>query len=37
VVGYRVLSVDYGQTNQGFKNNLDLVLYGPVAGLSFRW
>jgi hypothetical protein len=37
VVGYRALAVDYSQDNGGFKNNLDLILHGPVAGLSFRW
>ena len=37
VVGYRVLAVDYSQDNAGFKNSLDLVLHGPVVGLSFRW
>lgn len=37
VVGYRALAVDYSQNDGGFKNNLDLVLHGPVVGLSFRW
>src|SRR5262245_733759 len=37
VVGYRALAVDYSQDNAGFKNSLDLVLHGPVVGLSFRW
>jgi hypothetical protein len=37
VVGYRALAVDYSQNDRGFKNNLDLILHGPVAGLSFRW
>lgn len=37
VVGYRALAVDYSEENNGHNNNLDVVLYGPVAGLSFRW
>jgi hypothetical protein len=37
VVGYRALAVDYSQDDRGFKNNMDLILHGPVAGLSFRW
>jgi hypothetical protein len=37
VVGYRALAVDYSQDDRGFKNNLDLILHGPVVGLSFRW
>ena len=37
VVGYRALAVDYSQDNGANKNNLDLVLHGPVVGLSFRW
>lgn len=37
VVGYRALAVDYTQNDAGFKNNLDLILHGPVVGLSFRW
>ena len=36
LVGYRVLAVDYTQDGPN-KNNLDLVLHGPVVGLSFRW
>ena len=36
LVGYRALSIDYTQDGPS-KNNLDLVLHGPVAGLSFRW
>jgi hypothetical protein len=36
VVGYRALAVDY--TGSGPRqNNLDLILHGPVLGLSFRW
>jgi hypothetical protein len=37
VVGYRALAVDYSQDNATNKNNLDLILHGPVVGLSFRW
>ena len=37
VIGYRALAVDYTQNDAGFKNNLDLILHGPVVGLSFRW
>jgi len=37
VVGYRAVSVDYTQNDAGNKNNLDLILHGPVVGLSFRW
>ena len=36
VVGYRALAVDYTQDGPN-KNNLDLILHGPVIGLSFRW
>jgi hypothetical protein len=36
LVGYRALSIDYTQDGPS-KNNLDLILHGPVAGLSFRW
>ena len=36
VVGYRALAVDYTQDSPN-KNNLDLILHGPVVGLSFRW
>ena len=36
VVGYRALAVDYTQDGPN-KNNLDLILLGPVIGLSFRW
>ena len=37
VIGYRALAVDYGKDNGASRNNLDLIMYGPVAGLSFRW
>jgi len=37
VIGYRALAVDYGNDNGASRNNLDLIMYGPVAGLSFRW
>ena len=37
VIGYRALAVDYSQDNGANKNNLDLILHGPVVGLSFRW
>jgi hypothetical protein len=37
VVGYRALAVNYSHNDHGFTNNLDLILHGPVAGLSFRW
>jgi hypothetical protein len=37
IIGYRALAVDYSQDNGGFENSLDLVLHGPVVGLSFRW
>ena len=37
VIGYRALAVDYSQNNGPNKNNLDLILHGPVVGLSFRW
>ena len=37
VIGYRALAVDYSQDNGPNKNNLDLILHGPVVGLSFRW
>jgi len=37
VVGYRALAVDYSQNDAGNKNSLDLILHGPVVGLSFRW
>ncbi len=37
VVGYRALAVDYTQNDAGNKTNLDLILHGPVVGLSFRW
>jgi hypothetical protein len=37
VIGYRALAVDYGNDNGAHKNNLDLIMYGPVVGLSVRW
>jgi hypothetical protein len=37
VVGYRALAVDYSQDSGASKNKLDLILHGPVVGLSFRW
>jgi hypothetical protein len=37
VIGYRALAVDYSQDSHANKNNLDLILHGPVVGLSFRW
>jgi hypothetical protein len=37
VIGYRALAVDYSQDNGTKENNLDLILHGPVVGLSFRW
>jgi hypothetical protein len=36
LVGYRALAIDYTQDGPS-KNNLDLILHGPVVGLSFRW
>jgi hypothetical protein len=37
LVGYRALAVDYTQDNGPSKNSVDLILHGPVVGLSFRW
>jgi hypothetical protein len=37
LVGYRVLAVDYSEGSGTNANSIDLVLHGPVAGLSFRW
>jgi hypothetical protein len=37
VIGYRALAVDYSQDSEANKNSLDLILHGPVVGLSFRW
>ena len=37
LVGYRALAVDYTQDSGANKNNLDLILHGPVVGLSVRW
>jgi hypothetical protein len=37
VIGYRALAVDYTNDSSANRNNLDLILHGPVIGLSFRW
>jgi hypothetical protein len=37
VIGYRALAVDYTNDSNANRNNLDLILHGPVVGLSFRW
>ncbi len=37
LVGYRALAVDYSQDNGSNKNSVDLILHGPVVGLSVRW
>ncbi len=37
VLGYRALAVDYSEGSGLNQNNIDLILHGPVAGLSFRW
>ena len=37
LVGYRALAVDYSEGSGRNENSVDLVLHGPVAGLSFRW
>jgi len=37
LVGYRALAVDYSQDGAANKNSVDLILHGPVIGLSFRW
>jgi hypothetical protein len=37
LVGYRALAVDYTQDSGASKNSVDLILHGPVVGLSFRW
>ena len=37
LVGYRALAVDYSEGSGTNANSIDLVLHGPVAGLSFRW
>ena len=37
VIGYRALAVDYTNDSSANRNNLDLILHGPVVGLSFRW
>ena len=35
LIGYRALGVNY--TNTGNNNNIDLVLHGPIIGLSVRF
>ncbi len=37
LIGYRALAVDYSQGSGAKENNLDLILHGPVVGLSFQW
>ena len=37
LIGYRALAVDYTNDSSANRNNLDLILHGPVIGLSFRW
>ena len=37
VIGYRALAVDYTSDSNANRNNLDLILHGPVVGLSFQW
>jgi hypothetical protein len=37
VIGYRALAVDYSKDGGVSRNSLDLILHGPVVGLSFRW
>jgi hypothetical protein len=37
LVGYRALAVDYSQDSAAKQNSVDLILHGPVIGLSFRW
>jgi len=37
LVGYRALAVDYSEGSGANANSINLVLHGPVAGLSFRW
>ena len=37
VIGYRALAVDYTNDSRANRNNLDLILHGPVVGLGFRW
>ena len=37
VLGYRAISVDYRTESGTSTRGLDMILHGPVAGLSFRW
>ena len=37
VIGYRALSVDYGETGRFGKNGLDFVQHGPVMGVTVNW
>ena len=37
VVGYRALAANYESGSGKNKTEFDLILHGPVAGLSFRW
>jgi hypothetical protein len=36
MAGYRALAVDYSQDGPQ-QNNINLIIHGPVVGLSFRW
>ncbi|HET7716699.1 MAG TPA: hypothetical protein VFK86_13830 [Bauldia sp.] len=36
-LGYRILSVDYEEGSGTSRRGLDLVMHGPLTGLSFRW
>jgi hypothetical protein len=36
-VGYRALSIDYTQGSGNSTLPLDLILHGPVVGLTFTW
>lgn len=37
VIGYRALAVDYSENGRFGKNGLDVVLHGPVMGVTFNW
>ena len=37
VIGYRALAANYVSGSGKKQKELDLILHGPVAGLSFRW
>jgi hypothetical protein len=37
VLGYRALAVDYSEGSAAHNNSINVILHGPVAGLSFRW